>query len=132
MQQADLIAALKDIVAGYERGSPAAPITNQPAVPDPSFTIAEFCAAERISIPTFWKLQRMGLGPEVRRIPGLTLKRITFAARQAWHAKMDELNQEQAATIEVERLRQLANKKKAGRLSAESDKHVSKTKKGNR
>ena len=34
---------------------------------DPSYTIAEFCAAEHITAPTFYKLKRAGLGPKEMR-----------------------------------------------------------------
>lgn len=115
-----LIAALKDIVAAHDTSATATPVKSSSVVPDPTLTIAEFCEAESISAATFWKLSRMGLGPEVRRLPGFTLKRITFKARQEWHAKLDALSHEQAETIEVERLRELASRRRAGKLSAAS------------
>ena len=54
-----------------------------------SFTITEFCAAERMCRATFYKLLRTGLGPEVMLIG--TDKRISAAARQKWQRRMERL-----------------------------------------
>jgi hypothetical protein len=93
-------------------------------VDDRSQTIAEFCESEHISKTTFYGLLKRNLGPEVFEVPGTTIKRITPAAREAWHALMRELAESEAAKLEVERRRELAAV--AGRIAARSPLHVSK------
>jgi hypothetical protein len=51
-------------------------------ISDPTYTVAEFCAAERISRSMLYKLWAAGLGPEFYWV-GVT-RRITHAARLAW------------------------------------------------
>src|SRR5688500_3982935 len=42
-----------------------------------SLTRQEFCAIERMSLTTYAKLQKAGLGPDEVRFPGLSFVRIT-------------------------------------------------------
>ena len=50
---------------------------------EPSYSIKQFCEAEGISGPTYFKLREAGLGPEEMRPGGLNMVRITHAARIA-------------------------------------------------
>ena len=54
------------------------------SIDDASYTLAEFCAAERISRSMLYKLWAAGLGPDFYWV-GVT-RRITHAARLAWQA----------------------------------------------
>lgn len=56
-----------------------------------SLTIREFCELEGFSRTTFFKMQRNGTAPETLRIPGVSIVRITAAARREWHARMAAL-----------------------------------------
>jgi hypothetical protein len=53
-----------------------------------SETFAEFARAEGFSLSTFYKLKKLGLGPDVLRVPGTRIERITPEARQAWRERM--------------------------------------------
>jgi hypothetical protein len=53
---------------------------------EPSYTIPEFCAEERMSVPTYYKLRKAGLTPDELRY--LNNVRITYAARLAWHKRL--------------------------------------------
>lgn len=57
--------------------------TRKPPVPEASLTIKEFCHLERISRPTYYKLQRQGRGPAEMRFG--TAVRISPEARAEWH-----------------------------------------------
>jgi hypothetical protein len=46
-----------------------------------SETFAEFARAEGFSLSTFYKLKKLGLGPDVLRVPGTRIERITPEAR---------------------------------------------------
>lgn len=102
-------------------------ITSTPVDPDDrSFTISEFCMAERMSLPSYYKMKGLGVGPAELVIPGTKMIRITADARRAWHKRMDELNQSKAAKLERERRR--AQTVEAGRIAAASPRHHSKRK----
>ncbi len=94
---------------------------------EPSQTIAEFCASERISRSSFYDLESRGLAPQVDWIPGTKIRRITPSARRAWHERMRELCSSEAAQLEQERKR--AQAREAGRIAAASVNHVSKRRK---
>jgi len=89
-----------------------------------SLSRQEFCALERMSLSTYAKLQRKGLGPAELRFPGLVFATITPEARREWRARFEEYSRSKAAKLEDERRRALASK--AGRLAAKSPLHVSK------
>jgi hypothetical protein len=59
------------------------PLSNEP-VTEISYTIREFCIAERISESTYFLLRKRGLGPEEMRIGSLV--RITHQARLDWQS----------------------------------------------
>jgi hypothetical protein len=91
---------------------------------DASMTIREFCKLERISKVTYHKLKRKGLGPVEMRAPGMSLVRITPAARFEWHARMAELEKSEA--VELERQRRSEACHRAGKLAAASPNHNTK------
>jgi hypothetical protein len=76
-----------------------------------SLTIAEFCACEGFSVPTFNVLRKLGLTPEESFIPGTPFARITPEARAKWRKEMEQPGRltglERCA---VKSLRQLAHK----------------------
>ena len=81
-----------------------------------SETFAEFARAEG-------KLKKLGLGPDVLRVLGTRIERITPEARQAWRERMAELAKSETAQLEAERRR--AQAAEAGKLAAQSPNHVS-------
>lgn len=89
----------------------------------PDKTITEFCAKKRISKASWYELEKRGLAPEVLEIPGTRIRRITAAAEAAWDARMVELMQSKAAQLEAERRR--AQAAEAGRIAAQSPRHIS-------
>jgi hypothetical protein len=95
-----------------------------------SFTINQFCALENISRATFFKLGRRRLGPELLRVPGTNVVRITGDARRRWHQRLADLSQQEAATLEHHRRVALASR--AGRAAAMSPRHISKRPRRNR
>lgn len=88
-----------------------------------SQTIAEFCAHERISKATFYKLRAAGLGPDELRAPKTTIVRITAEARAAWHQRMADLRNSEAVLLEEAHRREQAVA--AGKIAALSAQHVS-------
>jgi hypothetical protein len=89
-----------------------------------SRTRLEFIAIEHLSLSSFHKLQKLGLGPEEISPPGTRLYRISAQAHAAWRAWMRELANTEAAKLEAERRSVTA--KIAGDLAAASPLHVSK------
>jgi hypothetical protein len=86
-----------------------------------SFTIAEFCAIERISLATYYKMQRDGVGPKELAIPGTKVKRITTMARHEWHKRMEKLGQSKAA--QLERARRSKQMSVLGKIAIASELH---------
>ena len=90
-----------------------------------AFSISEFCFRNAFGTGTYHKLKRLGLGPDELRVGNIV--RITREAELAWqrartHPQGTELQaRERAEAVAVER------GKTAGRLSAQSNNHVSKT-----
>ena len=93
-----------------------------------SETFAEFARAEGFSLSTFYKLKKLGLGPDVLHVAGTRIARITPEAREAWRTRMTELAKTEAAQLEVERRRELAAV--AGRIAAKSPLHVARRQAG--
>jgi hypothetical protein len=89
-----------------------------------SLTQRELMFAEHISPSTYFKLKRLGFGPEETIFPGTNIIRITPDARRAWHAKLAMLR----ATVEAskEAQRRTAYAVQAGKAAARSELHVSK------
>ena len=83
---------------------------------DRSQTLSEFCDAENFSLPYYFKLRRLGLGPEELRINGLI--RIVPEARVEWRERMRELQGTREAKLENGRRR--AQAVEAAKRSVES------------
>lgn len=94
---------------------------------DNSKTRAEFCAAERLSKSSFYKLKQLGLAPEEYAPPGMRMARITAVAHAAWRIRMAELAQSKAAMLEAKRRSAVAMI--AAKAAIASPKHVSKKRK---
>jgi hypothetical protein len=92
-----------------------------------SLTRAEFCALERMSLSTYHKLKRAGLGPDEIKFPGMAFVRITAEARREWHERIEAWRKSHAAALEGQRRSALASK--AGKIAAASPLHVSKARK---
>jgi hypothetical protein len=75
------------------------------------------------TLSTFYKLKKLGLGPDVLHVPGTRIERITPEARQAWRERMAELAKSETAQLQAERRR--AQAAEAGKLAAQSPNHVS-------
>jgi hypothetical protein len=56
-------------------------------VPDPSFTVNEFCAAERMSRGALYEFWRTGRGPKYYLVG--SHRRITATARAQWQAERE-------------------------------------------
>jgi hypothetical protein len=94
-----------------------------------SFSILEFCTRNNISLGTYHKLKRAGLGPAEMRLGNVV--RVTSQAEREWQAARTTPTE----GIEVEAREASENEaktraKKAGKLSAASPRHVSKRKRG--
>ena len=63
----------------------------------PSKTIPQFCEAENLSASSYFKLKRLGLGPDEMRFPGTEIVRITPEAHRAWRERMTELESNQTS-----------------------------------
>jgi hypothetical protein len=81
------------------------------------------CAGERISLSSFYEMQRRGLGPELLEVLGTKIRRVTAEARAAWRVRMTKLAQSEAAQLEAQRRREIAAV--AGRIAARSPLHIS-------
>ncbi|HEV7982423.1 MAG TPA: hypothetical protein VGP86_05960 [Xanthobacteraceae bacterium] len=92
--------------------------------PERALTIGDFCAAEHVSVATYYKMRRLGVGPCEERIPGTAIIRITPEARRAWHERLAEMRQSGEAKIEERR--RSAHAAHAGKMAAASPLHVSK------
>jgi hypothetical protein len=87
-----------------------------------SETISEWCARKRISRSTYFKWQRLGLGPATERL--FNVVRITRSAGLEWEARTAELNRQEAAALE--RRRRVNHAARAGKAAARSARHISK------
>ena len=88
-----------------------------------SYTIREFCQAERISKTTFYVLRELGLAPEEIRYGGNI--RITYRARLAWQDKMTNLPPEMQAALDARGARRQLQARAAAAKAIESPKHIS-------
>jgi hypothetical protein len=91
---------------------------------DKAMTIRDFCVAEHLSLPSYFKIRKMGLGPRETRVPGTNIIRISAHARAEWHTRLDEMRQSEAA--ELEAARRYAQTVEAGKRAVASASHVSK------
>jgi hypothetical protein len=92
------------------------------AAAEASKTIEEFCTVENIAISTYYKLKKLGLGPDELVILPKVI-RITPQAHRDWHAHMKARAQSAEAQLEMARQRQLASV--AGKRGAKSPSHYS-------
>src|SRR5437868_1215196 len=98
------------------------PATSPVEEEGPSSTIVEFCRLEALSLASYHKLRRAGLGPEVS-VPSGPIVRITAKSRREWHARMAELSRQEAAKLEQRR--RVEQARRAGKVAAASPDHVS-------
>ena len=70
-----------------------------PKITDKSLSISAFCAAEGVSLSTYFKMRRDGHGPDEVRVPGSKIIRIAPEARLAWHQKMQQRDRQQTADL---------------------------------
>lgn len=63
--------------------------TSRP-VADPSYTVDEFCDAERMSRGKLYEMWAQGIGPRFYNIGNR--RRITEGMRQEWHRKLESEN----------------------------------------
>jgi len=90
---------------------------------EPSMTINEFLAVERISRSSYYKMRDHGYGPAETRVPDTEIIRISARARREWHARLEERARSEAA--ELERKRRASQRRAAGKAAAASPMHVS-------
>ena len=88
-----------------------------------SMTIREFCEAEQISPATYHKLKRLDLAPDELRAPGCAFVRITQDARARWHERLARA--QMTDTAQIEREHRIKAARRAGKLAAKSDRHIS-------
>jgi hypothetical protein len=92
--------------------------------PDRALSIRDFCKVEAMSVSSFYKMRKLGVGPREEQVPGTTIIRITPEARRDWHAMLAARQATQAAKLESER--RDAHSKTAARAAARSPNHISK------
>jgi hypothetical protein len=90
---------------------------------EPSMTINEFLAVERMSRSSYYKMRALGYGPAEMRVPGTEIIRISARARREWHARLEERNRSEAAELEHER--RASQRRAAGKNAAASPRHIS-------
>jgi hypothetical protein len=90
-----------------------------PHDPNASYTIDEFCAAERFGVTFYYRMRKLGLGPVEHCPPGTKTVRISPAARDEWHRKMKVMR------LEENEVRSALREKavRAGKSSVASPKH---------
>lgn len=95
---------------------------------EPSYTIPEFCKAEGISEPTYYKLRTLGLAPTELRY--LSMVKITYAERIAWQQKLMNPTGELAEKLREIATRKVAQGRKAAAASVASPRHISNQRRG--
>lgn len=90
-----------------------------------AFSINEICKRNRISRGKYFSLRRAGLGPVEMRLPPNTI-RVTLEAERDWQRACEQPTGDQLAAVEQCKAALAARGSKAGRLAAESQRHVSK------
>jgi hypothetical protein len=102
---------------------------------EPPLTIDAFCKIEGMSRATYYKLKRLGLGPELTEIVipaesgvnhgrGLHFIRISADAHRAWREKIAQVRASEAAELEAARARE--QRVEAARRAVASPAHISK------
>jgi hypothetical protein len=95
---------------------------------EPSYTLAEFCQCERMSLTQYYRLVDMGVGPVEMRLPGTKMVRITHRARLAWQDLMLNLPAHLAAKVAETKVRMQEIGHAAAVKSVASKNHISKWK----
>jgi predicted negative regulator of RcsB-dependent stress response len=95
-----------------------------------AFSINEFCDRNRISKKLFNKLRKSGRGPALMELDGTI--RISAAAEAAWQQARENPTKKEAKAIARRRVARVQHARKAGKLSAASPHHISKTRHKNR
>jgi hypothetical protein len=86
------------------------------------FSVQEFCARNRISLSTWFKLQRTGRAPRIMRFGHVA--RISIEAERDWRkAREDEAASAEAKLEQARRIKHLSH---LGKIAAESPTHASK------
>lgn len=88
-----------------------------------SLSISEFCVAEGMSRTTYFKLQRLGKGPQELRVEGTNFTRITPESRRKWRADREGESKSEESRKEAERRK--AHAKILGKRAAKSELHIS-------
>lgn len=89
-----------------------------------AFSIAEFCARNRISLSTFHKLKNLGRGPRLMCL-GRAI-RISVEAERDWRAAREQAIGVEAKEIALDATARSISGRRAGRVAAHSARHVSK------
>lgn len=89
-----------------------------------AFAIAEFCVRNGIGTGTYHKLKRLGLGPDEMRFGNVI--RITVEAERKWQRARTNPKGEEAEARDRSEAQTKARGLKAGKLSAASERHISK------
>src|SRR5262245_23111926 len=90
---------------------------------EPSYTIREFCAAEGITTPTYYKLKRQGLGPKEMRLG--TAVRISHRARGEWQRARENPQGAEAKAVRKKAEALCERSKAAVKRAIASPNHVS-------
>jgi hypothetical protein len=93
---------------------------------EPSYTIREFCAEERIAEPTYYKMRAQGLGPKELRY--LQVVRITHASRLEWQKRLQ--SGEFAEAMRRNATRMQAKSHDAASKAIASPSHISNIRRG--
>jgi hypothetical protein len=115
-------------------GDATAPATAAASATEPPLTIDDFCKIEGMSRATYYKLKRLGLGPELTEIVlpaepgvnhgrGLNFIRISAEAHRAWRKKIAKVRASKASELEAARARE--QRLAAAKLAVASPAHVS-------
>jgi hypothetical protein len=89
-----------------------------------AFSIAEFCARNRISLSTFHKLKNLGRGPRLMCL-GRAI-RISIEAERDWRALREKPQAAEARAIALDASIRSSAGRRAGQAAATSSRHVSK------
>jgi hypothetical protein len=97
--------------------------SHNPTCTEPSYTIRQFCHAEGLSPPTYFKLRAMGLGPREMRTGALV--RITHRARLDWHRARENPTGTEADAVRKTAEAMRARSRAAVKVAVASPRHVS-------
>ena len=89
-----------------------------------AFSIAEFCARNRISLSTFHKLKNQGRGPRLMCL-GRAI-RISVEAERDWRSAREQPTGAEARQRDRDGKARSISGGRAGRIAAQSAKHISK------